>query len=849
MRGNLFMSAAIGALAAFGFVSVASAQGADQAGDATTTARLTVGQSVSGTLGAAGDKDWFRLSVEPGQMYRIALDGAGDAALGDPMVVVYGANGQELARNDDGPAGLNSLLIYRPSQAGEVFVEARGFTDEATGGYTLSAAATAIPPDNAGNDAATATPFTLSQSVDAALEYPGDTDWYRLSVEPGNVYRIALDSAGESDALGDPLLVLYSVDNSELARNDDSSGSLNSRLRYTPTESGEVLVEARGLGDDAVGSYQLRIEGGPLPPDNAGNDSTTTSRLTAGQTLSGAVDYPSDVDWFRVAVRPGRIYHFTLDGVGPEGAALDPNLVLYNSEGEEIARNDDAEGTLNSRLDYVANERGEIFVEAGAFSEDAEGAYQLRVEEARLPADDAGNSSSTRGRIAVGESVTGTLDYTSDTDWFRITLADGESYRFSLNSGDGANALGDPMLRLLDAEGEELVSDDDGGGGLNSYIEYTAPAAGNYFLEARAFVPEGVGGYVLTAAAGDIPADNTTDATLSADGDYREGMLAPAGDSDWYRIDLAEGQTIRIGLDSSSSATPPLGDPLLVLHGPDGAEIARDDDGGDGLNSWIEFAAETAGAYFIEARGFMEESEGGYAISVTAGEIPGSVEGAEYLMPNGDGRTSIIGAPDDADWFAIELVEGRPYRFNLESGATDPLTDPMLALYDAEGNQVAADDDGGTGYNSYLSYSSITGGTHYAAVSAFEGTAGGSYLLRVTDTDVPGNIGTDENLNATESDDRNSRIDMTGDLDVYRVELTAGVSYLITLSGEGDTPLTDPFLTITSSSGEAVTTDDDSGEGLDAQLRFTPETTDVFHIQASGLGNSVGGYNVSIARQ
>ncbi|MEJ0058252.1 MAG: pre-peptidase C-terminal domain-containing protein [Terricaulis sp.] len=160
-----------------------------------------------------------------------------------------------------------------------------------------------------------------------------------------------------------------------------------------------------------------------------------------------------------------------------------------------------------------------------------------------------------------------------------------------------------------------------------------------------------------------------------------------------------------------------------------------------------------------------------------------------------------------------------------------------------------SDDDGGTGLNSYLSYTSITGGTHYAAVSAFAGTTAGGYYLRVADTDVPGNVGTDENLDATASDDRGSRIDLPGDLDTYRVELTAGVSYLITVSGEGDNPLTDPFLTILSSSGEAITTDDDGGDGLDSSLRFTPEATDVFHIQASGLGSSVGTYRVSITRQ
>ncbi|MEJ0058253.1 MAG: PPC domain-containing protein [Terricaulis sp.] len=243
----------------------------------------------------------------------------------------------------------------------------------------------------------------------------------------------------------------------------------------------------------------------------------------------------------------------------------------------------------------------EIFVQAGAYSEEADGAYQLNVEERPLPADDATSTRNTRGRVVVGGSTTGTLDYPSDTDWFRIALVEGESYRFGLNS-EGENALGDPMLRLRNAEGEELVSDDDGGAGLNSYLEFTAPTSGNYFLEAGAFTPEALGSYVLTAAAGDIPNNVTTDASLSADGDYREGVLSPAGDTDWYRIDLTEGQSVRIGLDTSTMASPPLGDPLLVFYGPDGAEISRDDDGGEGLNSWIEYSAATAGAPITSKR-------------------------------------------------------------------------------------------------------------------------------------------------------------------------------------------------------------------------------------------------------
>ncbi|MEJ0058254.1 MAG: hypothetical protein WDM79_01065 [Terricaulis sp.] len=110
------------------------------------------------------------------------------------------------------------------------------------------------------------------------------------------MYTITLNSAAEGgEALGDPYLVLHGETGDEIASNDDSSESLNSRLRYMPAVSGDVFVEARGLGEDDVGAYQLAVVGAPLPPDNAANDSATTSRLTAGRTVDGAIEYPGDV--------------------------------------------------------------------------------------------------------------------------------------------------------------------------------------------------------------------------------------------------------------------------------------------------------------------------------------------------------------------------------------------------------------------------------------------------------------------------------------------------------------------------------------------------------------------------
>jgi hypothetical protein len=389
--------------------------------------------------------------------------------------------------------------------------------------------------------------------------------------------------------------------------------------------------------------------------------------------------------------------------------------------------------------------------------------------------------------------------------------------------------------------------DDDGGEGLNAYLEFTAPQTGNYFVEARGYLDSATGGYALSAFAGDTPADTSTDLSVSADGDYREGVLSPAGDRDWYRIDLQEGQALRIALNSAESGDA-LMDPYVVVRGADGAELAHDDDSGDGLNSWLEFQAASTGPHYIEARGFSDEASGRYALMITPGEIGASPDGAEYLMPNSEGRVSSIGADGDVDWFAIELVEGRPYRFYVDGIDPGPLADPVLTLYDAEGNQVAIDDDGGTGANSHLTFAPVAGGAYFAAISSYGSAGAGRYAVRVFDRDVPSDAYTDETIDAG-GDDRLSRIDMPGDLDSYRVELEAGVRYVIDVRGQGDHPLADPYLAILDAEFERVTSDDDGGDGLDARVRFTPESSGTYYIQASGLGGSTGWYQVSIARQ
>jgi hypothetical protein len=708
----------------------------------------------------------------------------------------------------------------------------------------LASAASAQSADIPG-DASTAATLSEGRPVDGVFDSEGDSDWYRLRVESGQRYVLALNSVAASDEQAiDPMVGIYDAEGNQVAFNDDSDGSLNSLLQYVPAQTGEVFVEAREF-IGRTGAYRLTVTATALPADDAGNDASTRARAAVGRDIAGAIEYQGDVDWYRFSVRTGQRYRISLTGAG-EGGLGDPYLRIVTAEGEELGGNDDAgDGTLNSLAEFTPQRSGVVYIEARGFADAYEGGYTLRIDAERAPTDAIAAASNTRGRVSAGGSVDGVIDFAGDLDWYRIRLEAGQSYRIRLNSAEGDGALSDPYLHLYGADGSELVADDDSGGNLNAYVEFNAPETGVYYIGAGAFA-DNTGHYRLSVQEGDIPADASTDVVLSATGDYRDGLLAPGGDRDWYRIDLAEGQAFRASLVGSAALGAALDDPYIAIHGPNGEELAADDDGGDGLNSWLEFQAGAAGPYYIEVRGFNAAAQGGYALAIAGGDVGATPDAAEYLQANGEGRVSVLGAADDVDWFAVDLVEARPYRFYLESADPDALADPVLTIYDEEGKPVAVDDDGGAGANAYLSFASPRGGRYFAAVSGYEG-AMGRYFLRVADTEVPGNVNTDEYMDSN-GDDRLSSIEMPGERDFFRVDLEGGVQYTIEVTAAGSTPLGNPHVSLVDANGEDVAMDDDSGPGRNARLRFTSEQGGAYAISVGGTNGAVGGYEVRISR-
>ncbi len=170
------------------------------------------------------------------------------------------------------------------------------------------------------------------------------------------------------------------------------------------------------------------------------------------------------------------------------------------------------------------------------------------------------------------------------------------------------------------------------------------------------------------------------------------------------------------------------------------------------------------------------------------------------------------------------------------------LTDPYLTLYSSSGIPLLSDDDSGLGLSSLINYTATTSGTYYLGARAFS-SGTGSYTLTATGT-APSDDYAATTLTSgrvTSGGSVSGRIESVGDNDWFGISLTAGTRYQFSLDGS---TLADPYLSLYSSGGSLIGSDDDSGIGLNALLQFTPTTSGTYYLGADGYSGT-GSYTLS----
>ena len=447
--------------------------------------------------------------------------------------------------------------------------------------------------------------------------------------------------------------------------------------------------------------------------------------------------------------------------------------------------------------------------------------------------------------IAVGQSATGELTSADPTARSRRapyhlwTLEGRRGQRIVI---DLMASEFDPVLVVRDDAGFPVGRDDDGGEGNNSRLRTVLPRDGRYRVIVTAFNENSRGRYTMAITsweAPDAPAAGATPALTV--GQDRTGVLEPgdeiAGDGpyqDRWTVEARAGQRLRADLSSADF------DAYLILLGPDGQQLAADDDGGDGNNSSLGWRAAAAGAYTLIASSFRDEPQtGAYRLAVVEETGVFADPGVSAAIATGERKEGRLEAGDTEgrrgfeDTWTFQGRAGQLARIDVTSQALD-----SYAILRLAGTPVDSNDDGGEGTNARLMVILPQTGTYTLVVSSYAiNSGGGRYDVSLAISAPPAGAGRVERL--TPGRRASGRLEVGdrprsggGFQDLWEFDGRQGRTAVIEMrSAEFDA-----FLELRDPDGALVAENDDGGDGTDALITATLPQSGRYRVVARSYG-------------
>ena len=294
---------------------------------------------------------------------------------------------------------------------------------------------------------------------------------------------------------------------------------------------------------------------------------------------------------------------------------------------------------------------------------------------------DAAASNATTYSMSPGDTFTGRLSERIDEDWIRIELRAGLTYEINL-TGDGSDGAADTILKVYNAAGAQVTSNDDvdfSAGNLFSMVSYAPVSNGVYYISASSYTAnpnqQNWGDYRLTVSnpGGTAPMDEDEDMV-----DESTTVTQEDGDE----TDIVQGDIIEGG---------PGPDVLTGGHGNDMLYGLDDDDVLDGRegDDWLEGgwgADEFRGGPGEDTISYESYSTG--RVEVVVINEMGLPVGTSFVRAGIEARLHngvLRGGPAEGDTFAgmqtIEYIDGE--------GNTRMVEVPDVEnLYGSEGKDI-----------------------------------------------------------------------------------------------------------------------------------------------------------------
>ncbi|MYM85184.1 DUF4214 domain-containing protein [Duganella sp. FT50W] len=574
--------------------------------------------------------------------------------------------------------------------------------------------------------------------------------------------------------------------------------------------------------------------------DDFSDSITTTGTLSVGGSTNGNIDSYSDNDWFKISLKAGTTYLFSLAGDGGSGALSNLNNVgisVYNAQGASVQYLQTYTTTSGAVAQFAAQVSGTYFVGVRSYSNT--GGYTLTA--ATPAADDYSATTQTTGRLDNGVAVSGVFERTDDVDWFKFHADAGQVVGFS-----GTGVLG----AAVDYYSSPTVYNANGGYvGLLGQAPFIATTSGDYYLALSANGRVGAYTRTMQLISDDYSSDSSRSGQLSAGGQV-SGSTDYYGDVDRFQISLEAGSIYSFTLKPQDASNAGASLDVYLPSGTSDYYNVNSSTASDGSITLL-YQASTAGVYGIVVAGNKVQA---YTLSASAGEPDdyGNTQATATELQLGVPVSARSQSTSDIDMFKVDLKAGVTYSFNVKPDAANLGYTIRSILQDSSGQTVAT--------NVYsierYSYTPTKDGSFYLAQSSYyvsNGTLGFTLTASQAVDDFTANTSKPGRLSVGGS--TKGVIESAGDRDWFAVSLDAGGYYWFRVDGSAEgggtmssySPVT---LKLLDGSGNVLVSTPSYnyyGNGTGTFVPFTATTKGTYYVEVgttSGGTPSSGSYTV-----
>ncbi|EAQ79300.1 Calx-beta domain-containing protein [Blastopirellula marina] len=669
----------------------------------------------------SADVDMYAVTMTQGQRLAIDIDatrlddGTWYSSL-NSYLRLFDASGNSLLANDNDRSlndyydvGSDGYLWFVAPSAGTFYIGVSSYynryydaTTEGSGGTSTSTAAEgeyklqlllapALPPDNPGEDIASAQTISLTPEVQVELDGSigdgtygsADVDLYAVTLAAGQTIRIDVDAVkldGDGSSLSslNSYVRMFDASGTQLSSNNngtssnDYSSSADSYLEFTAFSGGTYYIgvssyynrnydpTTAGSGQTstnaaAIGDYKLQLLAETPPePDSAGEELSTAEVLELDPFVPVEIDaeigdgayFTSDVDLYAVTLTVGQTVTFDLDAYwddeGNTISSLNGYLRLFDSAGNQLKSNSSGHSDNDHSQYYWGYHYFNYQDSFLTFTATAAGTYYLGVSS----------------------------DYNTNYDPETTGTGQASSY---------TQASGAYKLQVL-ADGPAITVDDVSVGEDSSTVTFTVRL--NPLSDETVTVDYA-----------------TADGTALAGSDY----TAISGTLTFAPGTATQTVTVAIADDG-------------ILEDPESFTLQLSN-----ISSNATLLDSEATATIADAAG--DELSRALDVSLTP-EVQVELEGSI-----GDGTYGSA----DVDLYAVTLAAGQTIRIDVDAvkldgdGSSLSSLNSYVRMFDASGTQLSYNNNGtssndySSSADSYLEFTAFNGGTYYIGVSSYYG--------------------------------------------------------------------------------------------------------------------------------